>query len=123
MKLSISTGTLFTFPLEKVFTIAMETGFDGVELIINHEFQKVNSRRLIKDLSEILPVFSMHAPFMPLDGWGTPMDSLKRSVEIAADCGIKLVNFHPPHGWEANSASGAGCTGLWIFRKRWGGKG
>ncbi|ACM20029.1 TIM alpha/beta-barrel protein [Geotalea daltonii FRC-32] len=96
MKLSISTGTLFTFPLEKVFTIAMETGFDGVELIINHEFQKVNSRRLIKDLSEILPVFSMHAPFMPLDGWGTQIDSLKRSVEIAADCGVKLVNFHPP---------------------------
>lgn len=96
MDISISTGTLFTFPLEKVFAIAREAGFDGVELIVNHEFQKVNSRRLIKDLAQTLPVLSIHAPFMPLDGWGNQIDSLKRSVEIAADCGVKLVNFHPP---------------------------
>jgi len=33
---------------------------------------------------------------MPLDGWGSPIDSLKRSVELCAECGIPLVNFHPP---------------------------
>lgn len=96
MQISLSTGTLFTFPLEKVFRIAKLAGFDGVELIVNQEFQKVNSRRLVKDLAETVPVFSIHAPFMPLDGWGSPMDSLKRSVEIAADCCVPLVNFHPP---------------------------
>ncbi len=96
MQISISTGTLFTFPLEKVFRIADEAGFDGIELIINQDFQKVNSRQLVSELSAHLPIRSIHAPFMPLDGWGNPIDSLKRSVEIAAACGVALVNFHPP---------------------------
>jgi len=34
MRISLSTGTLFTFPLGKVVTIAREAGFDGVELNI-----------------------------------------------------------------------------------------
>lgn len=96
MQISISTGTLFTFPLRKVFQIAADVGFDGLELIINQDFQRVNCRLLIRDLAEIIPVRSIHAPFMPLDGWGGPIDSLKRSVELAADAGIPLVNFHPP---------------------------
>lgn len=96
MRISLSTGTLFTFPLGKVMTIAREAGFDGVELIVNQDFQKVNCRTLIRELAEILPINSMHAPFMPLDGWGSPIDSLKRCVELSADCGIPLVNFHPP---------------------------
>jgi sugar phosphate isomerase/epimerase len=96
MRISLSTGTLFTFPLGKVVTIAREAGFDGVELIVNQDFQKVNCRTLIRELAEILPINSMHAPFMPLDGWGSPIDSLKRCVELSADCGIPLVSFHPP---------------------------
>jgi sugar phosphate isomerase/epimerase len=96
MRISMSTGTLFIFELEKVFAMAGEVGFDGVELVINQEFQKVNSRRLIQRLAETMPILSIHAPFMPLDGWGGPSDALKRCVEIAADCGIGLVNFHPP---------------------------
>lgn len=96
MRMSISTGTLFTFPLRKAFQMASEAGFDGMELIINQDFQRVNSRKLLAELAEIMPILSIHAPFMPLDGWGNPMDSLKRSVELGAEIGIPLVNFHPP---------------------------
>jgi sugar phosphate isomerase/epimerase len=96
MKISMSTGTLFTFPLPKVAAIAKEAGFDGIELIINQEFQRNSTRGIIDALAETIPILSMHAPFMPLDGWGTPVDSLKRSVEVAAEAGIPIVNFHPP---------------------------
>lgn len=96
MLISISTGTLFTFPLKKAFRIASEAGFDGVELIINQDFQKVNTRQVMAEMSQILPIRSIHAPFMPLDGWGGPVDSLKRCVELAAGCDVPLVNFHPP---------------------------
>lgn len=96
MKITLSSGTLHTFPIRKVFTIASELEFDGVELIINQEFQRVNSLKLVEELQAIIPILSIHAPFMPLDGWGTPVDSLKRSVELAASSGIPLVNFHPP---------------------------
>jgi sugar phosphate isomerase/epimerase len=96
MRISISTGTLFTYPLRKAFQMAAEAGFDGLELIINQDFQRVNSRKLLAELAEIMPILSIHAPFMPLDGWGNPIDSLMRSVELAAEVGVPLVNFHPP---------------------------
>src|SRR6185369_12898070 len=82
--------------LGRAFELAAEAGFSGMELIINQEFQRVSSRKLIAEVAGTLPILSMHAPFMPLDGWGSPVDSLKRSVELAADAGIPLVNFHPP---------------------------
>lgn len=96
MLISLSTGTLFTLPLQRVFEISAEAGFDGVELIINQDFQKVNPVRFVSSLQEITTIHSIHAPFMPLDGWGGPADSLRRCVALAAECGIPLVNFHPP---------------------------
>lgn len=96
MRISLSTGTLYTLPLPRALHIAREAGFDGVELIINQDFQRVNSRKLLDTLSGILPILSIHAPFMPLDGWGGQIDSLKRSVDLAAGAGVPLVNFHPP---------------------------
>jgi len=96
MKITLSSGSLYTMPLHKAFTIARDLGFDGVELIINQEFLRVNSSQLIEELQQLLPIYSMHAPFMPLDGWGTPVDSLHRCVELADRRGISLVNFHPP---------------------------
>lgn len=96
MKITLSSGTLHTFPLRKVFAIASELDFDGVELIINQEFQRVNARLLVEELQQYVPILSIHAPFMPLDGWGTPVDSLRICVDIAEERGIPLVNFHPP---------------------------
>jgi sugar phosphate isomerase/epimerase len=96
MILSLSTGSLFTLPLQRVFELSAESGFDGVELIINQDFQRVNPVKLIKSLQQITTIHSIHAPFMELDGWGGPIDSLKRCVELAATCDIPLVNFHPP---------------------------
>ena len=104
MLISISSGTLYTFPLRRMFEIAAEVGFDGVELIINQDFQRINPRKTISALESILPILSIHAPFMPLDGWGSPMDSLKLCVAVADDCGVPLVNFHPASwmGFEVN---------------------
>ena len=96
MRISVSTGTLFIFPLQKVFEMAAEAGFDGLELIINQDFEGVNAYHLVTELSRIMPILSIHSPFMALDGWGNPINSLKRSVELAAETGIPLVNFHPP---------------------------
>jgi len=96
MLISLSTGSLFTLPLERACELAAEAGFDGVELIINQDFQRVNSAKLVTSLQKIVTIHSIHSPFMPLDGWGGPIDSLRLSVELAETCGIPLVNFHPP---------------------------
>lgn len=96
LKISLSSGSLFTLPLKRAFEMAAETGFDGVELIINQDFQRVNPVKLVRSLQEIAPINSIHAPFMPLDGWGGPIQSLFHSIELAAETGVPLVNFHPP---------------------------
>jgi sugar phosphate isomerase/epimerase len=96
MLITLSTGCLFKLPLQKIFELAAESGFDGIELIINQDFVGVNSAKLVSSLQEITTIHSIHSPFMFLDGWGDQMDSLKRSVELAAECEIPLVNFHPP---------------------------
>ncbi|HEY5523405.1 MAG TPA: sugar phosphate isomerase/epimerase [Desulfuromonadaceae bacterium] len=96
MILSLSTGSLFTLPLQRVFELAAESGFDGVELIINQDFQRVNAVKLVRSLQEIAAIHSIHAPFMALDGWGGNIDSLKYTVALAAECDVPLVNFHPP---------------------------
>ncbi len=96
MILSLSTGSLFTLPLKRVFELAAESGFDGVELIINQDFQRVNSVKLVRSLQEIATIHSIHSPFMELDGWGGSIDSIKHSVKLAAECNIPMVNFHPP---------------------------
>ncbi|MBI5484836.1 MAG: sugar phosphate isomerase/epimerase, partial [Deltaproteobacteria bacterium] len=96
MLISLSTGSLYTLPLRRVFELAAEAGFDGVELIINQDFVGVDPVKLVSDLQKITTIHSIHSPFMLLDGWGDPVEALKKSVEIASECGIPLVNFHPP---------------------------
>lgn len=96
VKISLSSGSLFTLPLQRAFELATEAGFDGVELIINQDFQRVNPVKVVRGLQAICPINSIHAPFMPLDGWGGPVQSLYHSVDLAAETGIPLVNFHPP---------------------------
>ena len=96
MLISLSTGSLFTLPLHKVCELSCLAGFDGVELIISQSFIGKNSSKLIASLQEITTIHSIHAPFMPLDGWGGPEESLRLSIELAAERNIPLVNFHPP---------------------------
>ena len=113
MRISISTGTLYTLPLRRAAEIAVDVGFDGVELIINQEFQRVSATKIIDELSGIVAIQSIHAPFMPLDGWGTPVDSLHRCVDLAARANIPLVNFHPP-SWLGGEIG----FWRWLYRVR-----
>ena len=62
MLISLSTGSLFTLPLKKVCELAAEAGFDGVELIINQDFQKVNAFKMVAALQEITTIHSIHCP-------------------------------------------------------------
>jgi len=100
MKLVLSAGSLYTLPMEKAFEIARDTGFDGMEVIINYDFQYQDNAALIRDLHAILPVRSLHAPFLEIDGWGNKIDQLLRTAALAIDTGIPLINFHPP-AWMA----------------------
>lgn len=96
MKLVLSAGSLYTLPLETVFELARDTGFDGMEVIINHDFQFQDNVALLRKLQQILPICSLHAPFLELDGWGDKIYQLRRTCKLALDTGVPLINFHPP---------------------------
>lgn len=96
MKLILSAGSLFTLPAPRVFELAREVGFDGIEVIINNEYGGGRDVRLLRSLQTILPVNSIHAPFFNIDGWGNKVDQLKSTVDLALETGVPLVNFHPP---------------------------
>ncbi len=96
MKLVLSAGSLYTLPLETVFELARETGFDAMEVIINYDFQYRDNASYLHDLQQILPINSLHAPFFELDGWGNKINQLIRTADLAIETGIPLINFHPP---------------------------
>jgi len=96
MKLIFSAGSLYTLPTPKVFELARDVGFDGMEIIVNHDFSGCNQVNYLRSLSEILPIHSIHAPFFEIDGWGNKIDQLKICTDLALEAGVPLLNFHPP---------------------------
>jgi len=97
MKLILSAGSLYTLPATQVFEMARDVGFDGMEIIINHDFAGSHYLGYMQELQSILPILSIHAPFFEIDGWGNKADQLKRTADLALKAGVPLINFHPPN--------------------------
>ena len=100
MKLILSAGSLYTLPIHRVFEMARQTGFDGMEVIINQDFQYGRNVELLNDLKQIMPITSLHAPFIVLDNWGNKTDQLRKTADLAIEAEIPLITFHPP-SWSA----------------------
>lgn len=96
ISISLSAGTLYHLKLSEAFAIAKESNFDGVELIINQVFERRDYRPIIEKLLRIHRISSIHAPFFKLSGWGSQVKTLIKTVEIASEFDIPVVNFHPP---------------------------
>ncbi len=100
MRFALSSGSLYSYGLDRVFVLAAEAGFDGVEVLMDHRFdtrQPGYLRRLMERHS--LPILSLHAPFRParLEAW--PRDypgSVVAAAQVAAAVGAGLVVVHLP---------------------------
>lgn len=97
MKLILSAGSLYTLPTTQVFEMARDVGFDGMEVIVNHDFSGSKHLDHLRELQSIFPVLSIHAPFFEIDGWGNKIDQLKICADLALNAGVPLINFHPPN--------------------------
>ena len=69
MRLSLSTGCLYCYPLKSVFRLAKEAGFHGLELVISPEVV-LRGSGYVKTLIERygLEVCSMHPPLFSYPG-------------------------------------------------------
>ncbi len=96
LKLLFSTGSIYKSPLEKSFYIASEAGFDGVEVVMNELYYKEETPEHLKELSKIIKIQVLHAPFIVEGSSKTMVVSLLETIKIAEILGIKKIVFHPP---------------------------
>ena len=95
-KVLLSTGSLSRLSLKEIFVLAKETGFDGCDLVIQKHLDHSAYRETLQECVAILPVYALHVPFEKLKVWGKPVEALIRSVALAKEFDIPVVNFHPP---------------------------
>ncbi len=96
MRYLLTSGSFHTLPVQKTFWIAKEAGFDGINLMITREFQNADECAVVRGLQKILPIDSIHVPFITLWGWGNPVEKIERTARLALETGVPLINFHPP---------------------------
>jgi sugar phosphate isomerase/epimerase len=100
MKIAFSTGSLYTWGLSRVFGLAQEAGFDGVEIIIDNRWDTQDAVYL-SHLQEQhnLPILSLHSPFplIAVDGWPwDEADRTRRTVALAEALGVPTIVTHLP---------------------------
>ncbi len=97
--IALSTGSLYTYGLARVFALAADTGFDVMEVLIDHRWdsrQPAYLQRISRETG--LPIAVVHNPFVPsVPGW--PHDSLGRLQEtatLAREVGAPVAVAHLP---------------------------
>lgn len=98
----LSSGSLFNFDLATVMALAAETGFDGLELMVDYRRETHHLPHLQKLITNHqLPIMAVHSPFAGLPhGWPhDPVGIIQHSVHLAEGLGAQTVVVHPPPRW------------------------
>jgi len=93
----LSTGSVFHLSFDEIFQAACESGFDGLELILDAAVADTPTARLM-ELSERrgLPIACVHAPFFPLPFLGgSHVRGIELAITLARAVGSAMVNAHP----------------------------
>jgi sugar phosphate isomerase/epimerase len=113
VKFSLSTGTLYAYPLRAVFRWTRQAGFDGVELVINPE-AVMRGGGAVRRLAQAagVEIFSAHPTILPLPGWRERDGGMARTIGLAQEAGIGLVVMHTPRSESLDEDEGL------VFRQR-----
>ncbi|RME48031.1 MAG: sugar phosphate isomerase/epimerase [Chloroflexi bacterium] len=97
--IALSTGSLYTYGLDRVFALAADAGFDGLELMVDHRWdtRHVGYLRRLMDRHGV-PILAVHSPFvLSVPGW--PRDEpgrIRQSIQLAESVGARVVVAHLP---------------------------
>jgi sugar phosphate isomerase/epimerase len=99
MRFLFSTGSLWSYSVERCFAFAAEAGYDGIELMVDGRWETRQADYLQSLTNRYhIPVLAVHSPFMGyVPGW--PNDQMGRigeSVRLAAGLGAVVVVHHLP---------------------------
>ena len=99
MRFILSTGSLYNYSIDRVFALAAEAGFDGIEMMVDHRWDTRQSDYLRQLMdSHALAIPALHSPFSRnCQGWGeTEFGAIVRTAELADELGAQVVVHHLP---------------------------
>ena len=99
MRFILSTGSLYNYSIDRVFALAAEAGFDGIEMMVDNRWDTRQADYLKQVASDhALPIHAVHSPFnRNCRGWGeTEFAAITRTAELAAELGAQVVVHHLP---------------------------
>ncbi len=97
--ITLSTGSLYTYGIARVFALAAEAGFEGIEVLLDQRWDTRQGGYLAQLSADYhLPIYSLHNPFVPnVPGWpNEPVNVLKRTVQLAQELEVDTVVMHLP---------------------------
>jgi sugar phosphate isomerase/epimerase len=102
--IALSTGSLHSYGIARVFELAAQVGYDGIEVVVDARWdsrQPTYLRRLSAEYG--LPIIGLHSPFLGgVTTWpDDQLGRLKRTVALAQEVGVSLVVTHLPLRFDA----------------------
>lgn len=99
MQFLFSTGSLWSYSLERSFAFAAQAGFDGIEVMVDSRWESRQAAYLQGLVDRFqLPIVAIHSPFLAnVPGW--PPDHpgrVQATVRLAETVGAKVVVHHLP---------------------------
>lgn len=97
--ITLSTGSLYLYGIARVFALAAEAGYDGVEVLVDHRWDTRHARHLRQLSDEYgLPIAALHSPFVRhVPGWPSgQLAVLEQTVRLARELRVPVVVTHLP---------------------------
>ena len=98
----LSTGSLHLYGIQRVFALAAEVGYDGIEVLINHRADSWQADYLAGLAAEYdLAIAAVHSPFLlNMPNWpAADGQRIERSIKIAEGVSADVVVAHLPTRW------------------------
>jgi sugar phosphate isomerase/epimerase len=97
LRTSLSTASLYFYPLREIFAIARDTGFEGLELVLSPEV-RLRGVGYVRRLSQeyALPILTLHPSMIPLPGRREHHRLLSQMTTLALELGCQFMIIHAP---------------------------
>jgi len=107
LRIALSTASLYFYPLRRIFALAKDTGFEGLELVDGPEVRARGSeyvRRLAEEHG--LPICTLHPPMIPIPRWREHHRLLPQLMPLAQDLGCQYIIIHAPKAVDLSDGPG-----------------
>lgn len=98
----LSTGSLYLYGIRRVFDLAAQVGFDGIEVLIDQRVDTWQTENLTELSAQYgLRIAALHAPFaLSMPFWpASDGERIERTVNLAEKIGADVTIAHLPTRW------------------------